>query len=475
MRRCDDTLRWRLLGARAGAARRLHGRARITSARRRRCRPSYKEASAGWKAGASRPTMRSTAAPGGRSIDDPVLDGLERQIDISNQNLKAAEAAYRQAEAIVAEARAGVLPDRDARRLGAALAQQRQRRGATGRWRRRHAAPISSAQRPRRAGTPICGARSAAPSRASRQRPGERRPISPARGSRRRRSSPADYLQLRVADELKRLLDDSGRGLRRVAAASRRTSTRPASSPRRTWRRRETQLEQTRAQAIAVGVHARPARARDRGADRQAAGRADHRAAEPVDRACRRSRPACPRRCWSGGPTSPPPSGSMAAANAQIGVAEAAFYPDRHAVGPITASRLDAVGKLFTAASRDLVVRRDRWPQTLFDAGARQRARSSSAARRLRRRPSPTYRQTVLAAFQQVEDELAALRILAQQAAAQDAARRRRARGRAHHHQPVQGRHGRLHRCRRRPDDGAQRCERPRSTSGRAGSSPASR
>ena len=41
---------------------------------------------------------------------DPVLDGLERQIDISNQNLKSAEARFRQAEAIVAEARAGFFP-----------------------------------------------------------------------------------------------------------------------------------------------------------------------------------------------------------------------------------------------------------------------------------------------------------------------------------------------------------------------------
>ena len=41
---------------------------------------------------------------------DPVLDGLVRQIDISNQNLKSAEAAFRQAEAIVTEARAGFFP-----------------------------------------------------------------------------------------------------------------------------------------------------------------------------------------------------------------------------------------------------------------------------------------------------------------------------------------------------------------------------
>ena len=38
---------------------------------------------------------------------DPLLDELEKQIDISNQNLKAAEAAFQQAAAIVTQARAG--------------------------------------------------------------------------------------------------------------------------------------------------------------------------------------------------------------------------------------------------------------------------------------------------------------------------------------------------------------------------------
>ena len=41
---------------------------------------------------------------------DSVLEGLERQIDISNQNLKEAEAAFRAAEALVAQARAGFFP-----------------------------------------------------------------------------------------------------------------------------------------------------------------------------------------------------------------------------------------------------------------------------------------------------------------------------------------------------------------------------
>ena len=39
-----------------------------------------------------------------------MLDGLEDQVDVSNQNLKASEAAYRQAVALVGEARAGYFP-----------------------------------------------------------------------------------------------------------------------------------------------------------------------------------------------------------------------------------------------------------------------------------------------------------------------------------------------------------------------------
>jgi len=68
---------------------------------------AYKEL-AGWKPGAPNDTIDR-----GRwweMFGDPVLNDLERQVDISNQNLKQAEAAYRQATAIVAEARAQLYP-----------------------------------------------------------------------------------------------------------------------------------------------------------------------------------------------------------------------------------------------------------------------------------------------------------------------------------------------------------------------------
>src|ERR1017187_53888 len=42
--------------------------------------------------------------------NDPILDGLEKQVDVSNQNLKSAEAAYRAARAEVGIERGALLP-----------------------------------------------------------------------------------------------------------------------------------------------------------------------------------------------------------------------------------------------------------------------------------------------------------------------------------------------------------------------------
>src|SRR5712691_10104506 len=67
---------------------------------------TYKEA--GWQV--ARPADAIDRGAWWSVFRDPVLDGLEHQIDISNQNLKAAEAAFRDAEAIVAQARAGFFP-----------------------------------------------------------------------------------------------------------------------------------------------------------------------------------------------------------------------------------------------------------------------------------------------------------------------------------------------------------------------------
>ena len=47
-----------------------------------------------------------------------------------------------------------------------------------------------------------------------------------------------------------------------------------------------------------------------------------------TSRSRRRFPPACRRRCWNAGPTCARPSSSLVAANARVGVAKAAFYPE---------------------------------------------------------------------------------------------------------------------------------------------------
>ena len=108
----------------------------------------------------------------------------------------------------------------------------------------------------------------------------------------------------------------------------------------------------------------------------------------------------------------------MATANAQIGVAVAAFFPDitlsgNYGTSAVSLNRLVATSSRFWSFGSTLV-------QTVFDAGAR--SAQVEEARAIFDQDVANYRQTVLTAFQQVEDQLAALRILAQQADVQDKA-----------------------------------------------------
>ncbi|MGP8034453.1 MAG: RND transporter, partial [Steroidobacteraceae bacterium] len=61
----------------------------------------FKEAE-GWKP--AEPREVASGADWWSVYEDPTLDELEKQIDISNQTLKASEAAWREATALVTEA-----------------------------------------------------------------------------------------------------------------------------------------------------------------------------------------------------------------------------------------------------------------------------------------------------------------------------------------------------------------------------------
>jgi NodT family efflux transporter outer membrane factor (OMF) lipoprotein len=98
----------------------------------------------------------------------------------------------------------------------------------------------------------------------------------------------------------------------------------------------------------------------------------------------------------------------MAAANEQIGIAQAAFYPTL-SLSAVAGLQGTSALNWFTWPSRFWAVG-PTFSQTLFDAGRRRSVRTVASANY--DATVASYRQTTLTAFQQVEDNLAALRIL---------------------------------------------------------------
>jgi len=105
----------------------------------------------------------------------------------------------------------------------------------------------------------------------------------------------------------------------------------------------------------------------------------------------------------------------VASANAQIGVAQAAFYPSL-SLSATGGAQSSALGNLLSLPSRYWSLGAG-LAQTIFDAGLRQAQKAQTVA--LYDETVANYRATVLGAFQEVEDNLAALRILEQEAAVQ--------------------------------------------------------
>ncbi|OMG69839.1 efflux transporter outer membrane subunit [Burkholderia ubonensis] len=372
---------------------------------------AFKEAPAGWKV--AQPADGADRGAWWRVYGDPQLDTLIDKLNASNQTIAQSAAAYRQARALVAEARAAYFPT-----VGLTASGSRSRTpraslssgssssfggGSSGSIGNSYSVGLDASWEPDLWGkvSRTVGA----------QRAGEAAAAADLANARlsQQATLAQTYFQLRTADALQNLLDDT---VASYARSLQLTQNRYAQgvAARADVIQAQTQLQSAQAAAIDNGV----ARAQYEHAIATLIGEPASTfslpplplAAEPpvtpvgVPSALLERRPdiaAAERRA--------------AAANEQIGVAIAAFFPTLtlSAQGGVQSS---VWSNLFTLPARFWTV----GPQlaaTLFDAGLR--AAQTEAARATYDQDVAAYRLSVLTAFQDVEDNLASQRILAQE------------------------------------------------------------
>lgn len=347
-------------------------------------------------------------------FDDPVLDGLMRQVEVSNQTLKASEAAYRQAQALVEESRSSFFPilsiSGAGRRSGpvgsgrtsttrtssgGGGAQTLYDVGLDGSW-----APDVWGRIRRTVESDEAAVQASAADLAA------------ARLSAQAQLAAA-YVQLRIADERKKLLEASIAAFRRSLEIAQNRYAAGTATLADVFTA-QTQVRSTESQLIALGVQ----RAQLEHAIAVLIGRppADvSLAPEPLRMAIPAIPPGIPSALLERRPDIAAAERQMAQTNALIGVAESAYYPDILINGSIS-NTASIIPKLFQAPTA-LWALGAQIAETLFDGGSRD------AVVKLRRasfdQSVAQYRQTVLTAFREVEDQLAAQRVLAQQAAVQ--------------------------------------------------------
>jgi NodT family efflux transporter outer membrane factor (OMF) lipoprotein len=385
----------------------------------------FKEAE-GWK-----PAEPREAASGSQwwsVYNDTTLDDLEKQIDVSNQTLKQSEAAWREAVAVVSEARAQLFPT-----VGVTAQGTRSKQtsgslpsGTTTTSSTTTSTPIpnTSASHPfnefELAGTASWELDIWGKIRRTIESDVANAQMSEAELAAARLSAQGtlatDYVELRVADEQKQLLDQTVDAYKRSlqitdnqykAGVVAKTDVITA----------ETQLEGAQSQQLNVGV----TRATLEHAIAVLVGK------PPADFAIAPAKlgdvvPVIPTGVPSAllerRPDVAQAERNMKAMNALVGVAVAAYFPDLTLQGSYGFA--SSVMSHLVSAPNNLWSFGGSATDTLLDFGARpaqvRQARAAYDA------AVANYRQTVLTAFQQVEDELATLRILEQQYQVQDQA-----------------------------------------------------
>jgi NodT family efflux transporter outer membrane factor (OMF) lipoprotein len=349
-------------------------------------------------------------------FNDPQLNALEEKVNVSNQNIAAAEASFFAARALVKEARSQLFPtvttnpaitvQRSKGLSGTAVSPTSSSSGTVADY----SLPFDATWQPDLFGR-IRNTVSAAAYGAQ---------ASAADLENARLTVQADvvmdYFQLHGQDALKQLLDSTVAAYQQsldLTSALYQTGigTDEAVS------QAETQLETTQAQDTALGIQ----RAQFEHAIAMLTGQPASTFSIPVD-TLKGNPPAIPfgvpSQLLERRPDIAAAERLIAQANAQIGIARAAYFP--------TVTLSAAAGFESTSFATWLT-----WPsrffsigpaavETIFEAGLRR-----ATVEQFRAQYDQTvanYRQTVLTAFQQVEDNLASLRILSVEIQQQDAA-----------------------------------------------------
>jgi len=222
-----------------------------------------------------------------------------------------------------------------------------------------------------------------------------------------------DYLQLRILDDQQRLLD-STEGYYRKTLELTNNRYNSGVAARSDVLQAETQLKSTQAQAIDIGLQ----RAQMEHAMAILIGKTASEFSLPVTPLIPEPPAipiAVPSELLEQRPDIAGAERRMAMANAQIGAARAAFYPTVR-IGASAGFEASTIDQWLSWPSRFWSVGPS-VSQTVFDGGFRQA--QSDQALAVYDATVASYRQTVLTAFQEVEDNLAALRILGEEVTVQ--------------------------------------------------------
>jgi NodT family efflux transporter outer membrane factor (OMF) lipoprotein len=370
--------------------------------------PSFRETD-GWKAGQPGDTL--PRGPWWELFGDLRLNALEDQLTVSNNTLRAAQASFEQARAFVRTAESYQLPTASGA-VGVAQASTSETRSNASRT-------VTYTDYLLRADVSyevdVWGRvrQSVAASRATAQAAAaDVETVSLSLHA----ELAANYFALRALESERQILETTVSGYERALELTTNRFKGGVASAVDVAQAR-TQLESTRAQAIDLGAR----RAQVEHAIAVLVGQPASTfslAVEPLAGVLPIVPVGLPSTLLERRPDIAAAERRVAAANAQVGVAAAAFFP---------AIALTASGGVESASLADILRAASTFwsaapaaASLIFDGGRRRAA--SAQARAAYDRTVASYRETVLVGFRDVEDGLAVLRVLADEAAVQDAA-----------------------------------------------------